>query len=154
MINPVSKICIIALAILVSCSQKQENKPLADDSEKRVELTDVEQAYAQQIDSFGLKAALLSHMDSNFTFIFPGLGIRQNAEAVESISSLEETNMTIKWMPARSVVQGDGGYAYGMYSVKPAGLDTLIFGTYVNIWEKNKEHWALKFSSLSALQNK
>ena len=44
------------------------------------------------------------------------------------------------WEPKDGVIarSGELGYTYGVYAMRPSLKDTVIYGTYVSIWKKEK----------------
>jgi ketosteroid isomerase-like protein len=60
------------------------------------------------------------------------------ADAIEYLTEINDASFTLTWAPSDARVSscGDLGYSYGIYNLQLQ--DTLLQGTYVNIWKKDK----------------
>jgi hypothetical protein len=57
------------------------------------------------------------------------------AEAIDYLSQVNDTAYKLSWKPSKGEIakSGDFGYTYGIYEFTTA--DTVIRGTYVNVWK-------------------
>jgi ketosteroid isomerase-like protein len=87
----------------------------------------------------GMRKAFLEYLEDDGVLLRPNHYPIVGADAIEFISSVNDSSFSLTWRPSRADVaqSGDLGYTYGMYTLKSA--DTTIRGTYVSIWHKNKE---------------
>jgi hypothetical protein len=63
------------------------------------------------------------------------------ANAIDFLIQQNDTSYTLTWQPHNAVVSlaADFGYTYGIYSLQPKTIDTILYGTYVNIWKKQSD---------------
>ena len=63
------------------------------------------------------------------------------ADAVDFLIQQNDADYTMTWEPRNAVVaqSGELGYTYGVYALRPSVKDTVIYGTYVSIWKKEKD---------------
>ena len=70
-----------------------------------------------------------------------GLGIRPiiGANAIDFLSQVNDSSYTLTWSPAGAGIatSEDLGYSYGIYKLELK--DTVLRGTYVSIWKKQKD---------------
>lgn len=87
----------------------------------------------------GMRKAFLEYLEDDGVLLRPNHYPILGADAVEFISSVNDSSFTLTWRPSGADVSisGDLGYTYGLYTLKSA--DTSFRGTYVTIWHKNKD---------------
>lgn len=96
----------------------------------------------------GMKKAFLQCIDNEGTLLRPGHPPLIGADAIDFISVLSDTAYTLSWSPMHAQIakSGDLGYTYGTYELKLK--DSIIKGTYVNIWKKeNDGEWKFVLNS-------
>ena len=90
----------------------------------------------------GMKAAFLQYMDSSCVLLRPDhLPIVGNA-ASKFINSNSDTSFTLTWKPSAATVSksSDLAFTYGTYQMMlHHNKDSVFTGTYVTIWEKQKD---------------
>ncbi|MBL0056459.1 MAG: hypothetical protein IPP31_09725 [Chitinophagaceae bacterium] len=52
-----------------------------------------------------------------------------------------DSNYVLKWEPkgGQVALSGELGFTYGVYALRPADKDTLMYGNYVSIWKKQSD---------------
>jgi ketosteroid isomerase-like protein len=102
-----------------------------------MEQTDVD--FSDYCQKNGMRKAFLHYMEDE------GVLLRTNhlpivgADAVEYISSINDSTIQLTWEPSGGDVseKGDMGYTYGVYQMK--NEESVSKGTYVTIWRKQKD---------------
>lgn len=128
-------ICIILL--LASCNEKKTDNTIAE----KIKLMDTDRAFSKLSAQKGMKHAFLEYIDSNGVLLKPGYLPIAGANAIDYLIQQNDSNFTLTWQPHNADVaaSADMGYTYGIYSLEPAGADTVLYGTYVSIWRKQKD---------------
>ena len=130
-------ICIIVLLGTTACNNPKQKEP--DLIAEKIGLLQSDKAFSDLSMQKGMKAAFLEVLDSN------GVLIRSNylpivgANAIDYLLQQNDTSYSINWQPQQAVVSqsADMGYTFGVYAVHPKYQDTVLYGTYVNIWKKD-----------------
>ncbi|MCC6256746.1 MAG: nuclear transport factor 2 family protein [Chitinophagaceae bacterium] len=111
---------------------------------------EVDRSFSKVCLEKGMKQAFLEYIDSNGILLRPGHMPIIGAEAVDYLIQQDDSNFSISWRPSAADIaaSGDLGYTYGVYVVKPADRDTAIYGTYINIWKKQRDgNWKFVLDS-------
>lgn len=89
----------------------------------------------------GMKAALMHYMAKEGVLLRPDENPLVGADAVEYISQINDSGYAVLWHPQKADISDDGslGYTFGIYEVSVQ--DTIIKGTYVNVWKKQNGEW-------------
>ncbi len=89
----------------------------------------------------GLNNAFLEFLDSNGVLLRPGTIPIAGADAVDYLIAQNDTGYTMTWIAKDGMIAASGelGYTYGVYELKPKDGDTVLQGTYVNIWKKQSD---------------
>ena len=98
----------------------------------------------------GSRSALLQFIDSNGVLLRPNSYPLVGGNAIDFISQANDTLYIMNWQPKGAAIaeSGELGYTYGVYTVSLKNKDTLIHGTYVNIWKKQPDGaWKLVLDS-------
>jgi ketosteroid isomerase-like protein len=98
----------------------------------------------------GTKQALMQFIDSNGVLLRPNSFPLVGGNAINFISQENDTSYTMLWQPKGGSIAASGelGYTFGIYSITPKNKDTVIYGTYVNIWKKQPDgSWKLALDS-------
>ena len=130
---------VIIIFLLFSCNEKKV--AVADNAGERIKLIDADKAFSKLSEEKGMKTAFIEYIDSN------GVLLKQNhppiagANAIDYLIQQNDTAFTLTWQPHNAVVakSGDIGYTYGIYSFQPKSADTILYGTYVSIWKKQRD---------------
>jgi len=101
---------------------------------------EVDRAFSVMSEEKGMKAAFLEYIDSNGVLLRPGNLPIAGADAIDYLIQQNDSAYTLKWEPRNGAVSKSGelGYTYGIYALRPSIKDTIIYGTYVSIWKKEK----------------
>lgn len=133
--------------LLSACLKKAEKKNNAD---IKAEMIAAEISFSTLSQEKGTRNALMQYIDSNGVLLRPNTLPLVGADAVDFISQGNDTSYTMTWQPKGGSIAASGelGYTYGLYSVTPKNKDTVIYGTYVNIWKKQADGtWKLLLDS-------
>ena len=131
---------VVAMALLCSsCKQKRDKEDKADAFAK-MEMMDADRAFSKMCGEKGMKAAFIEYLDSNGVLLRPNHLPIAGADAVDFLIQQNDADFTMSWEPKNGVIarSGELGYTYGIYALKPSTRDTIIYGTYVSIWKKEK----------------
>ncbi len=130
---------ITAILILTSCIFRREQETKADAFAK-IEMMDADRRFSKMSAEKGMKAAFIEYLDSNGVLLRPGRLPIAGADAVDFLIQQNDTDYTMTWEPRSGVIakSGELGYTYGIYAIRPSAKDTVIYGTYVSIWKKEK----------------
>lgn len=128
----------ISVIIISSCNEKNEKK----ESPKLVSTHDIlhaDIAFSDMCRQVGMKKAFLQYIDDEGALLRPDHLPIVGAEAINYISLLSDTAYTLSWKPVNAEIasSGDLGYTYGVFELQLP--DTILTGTYVNIWKKQKD---------------
>lgn len=128
-------------ALLLSSCNNQEAKKTKTDAFDKLDMMNADRAFSKMSEEKGLKIAFIEYLDSNGVLLRPGHLPIAGADAIDFLIQLNDTGYTLSWEPRNGSVAGSGdlGYTYGIYALKPTEKDTIIYGTYVSIWKKEKD---------------
>ena len=130
---------ITAAFMVVSCTSKSDKINDADTFAK-MEMMDADRKFSNLSAEKGMKAAYIEFIDSNGVLLRPGQLPIAGADAVDFLVQQNDADYTMSWEPSNGYIakSGELGYTYGVYALRPSTKDTIIYGTYVNIWKKEK----------------
>ena len=137
-----NKILFTVLVMMIFCScnffKKKELAPGAFD---KMKLMDADRAFSAMSEAKGMKTAFIEYLDSNGVLLRPNHLPIAGADAVDFLIQQNDSDFTLTWEPHNGAVakSGELGYTYGIYALRPSIKDTIIYGTYVNIWKKDKD---------------
>jgi ketosteroid isomerase-like protein len=126
------------LFLLVSCQELSFRK-----KDDRVEALNAMQQTDADFSEYsrqkGFKAAFLEYIDEDGTLLRPGHMPIVGADAIEYLSSINDSTVQLTWEPQGGDVaqSGDLGYTYGTYLMKEGA--TEVRGTYVTVWRKRPD---------------
>jgi ketosteroid isomerase-like protein len=125
---------------ILSCNLKPDKENKADAFAK-MEMMDADRKFSRMSAEKGMKAAFIEYIDSNGVLLRPGHLPIAGADAVDFLIQQNDSDYTMTWEPSNAYVarSGELGYTYGVYALKPSTIDTVIYGTYVSIWKKEKD---------------
>jgi ketosteroid isomerase-like protein len=129
----------IALLLLASCNFAKKKEPQADAFAK-MEMMNADRDFSKMCEEKGMKTAFLEYLDSNGVLLRPNHLPIAGADAVDFLIQQNDTDYTMSWEPKNGFIamSGELGYTYGIYALRPSAKDTVIYGTYVSIWKKEK----------------
>jgi hypothetical protein len=130
---------ITATLLFTSCARKSDQANKADAFAK-MEMMDADRRFSKLSAPKGMKAAFIEFIDSNGVLLRPGHLPIAGADAVDFLVQQNDTDYTMTWEPSNGYIakSGELGYTYGVYALRPSIKDTIIYGTYVSIWKKEK----------------
>ena len=130
----------ILIVTLYSCNNHQKETPKADAFAK-MEMMDADRNFSKMSEEKGMKAAFVEFLDSNGVLLRPGKLPIAGADAVDYLIQQNDADYTLTWEPRNGAIakSGELGYTYGVYALRPSQKDTIIYGTYVSIWKKEKD---------------
>ena len=128
----------ISLLPLLSCNNATK-KEVQPDAFAKMEMLNADREFSKMSEKKGMKTAFIEYLDSN------GVLLRSNklpiagADAIDFLIQQNDSDYTLTWEPKNGVIakSGELGYTYGVYAIRPLTKDTVIYGTYVNIWKKD-----------------
>lgn len=141
-------ICIVFVLGMIACNTQKEIYP--DPVEEKINLLKSDKAFSDLCVQKGMKAAFLEFIDSNGVLLRADYMPIIGAGAVDYLVQQNDTAYSINWQPQNAVVSksADMGYTFGVYAVHPKYVDTVLYGTYVNIWKKDAQGvWKLALDS-------
>ena len=129
----------VTVMLLASCIFPKKKEPQADAFAK-MEMMDADRAFSKMSEEKGMKTAFIEYLDSNGVLLRPNHLPIAGADAVDFLIQQNDTDYTMSWEPRNGVIakSGELGYTYGIYALRPSTKDTVIYGTYVSIWKKEK----------------
>jgi hypothetical protein len=131
---------LVLLLVVASCKSSVK-KGTKTDAFAKMEMMNTDRQFSKMSEEKGMKNAFIEYLDSN------GILLRANhlpiagADAVDFLIQQNDTDYTLTWEPSHGMVaqSGELGYTYGIYALRPSRKDTIIYGTYVSIWKKQKD---------------
>ena len=127
----------ITLLFLISCNLSFRKNDARINALNSMQQTDVD--FAQMAEDKGFRKAFLEYMDDEAILLRDNYMPIIGADAVQYISSINDSTFTISWEPQGGDVaeSGDMGFTYGLYLLKTETEEQR--GTYVTIWRKQKD---------------
>ena len=121
--------------ILTSCQQKS-NLPKAKSTE---EIIKEDEAFSNLSKMEGMKRAFIEYIDNEGILLRGGHLPIIGANAIDFLSQVNDSSYTLTWSPAGGGIapSDDLGYTYGIYKLELK--DTVLRGTYVSVWKKQKD---------------
>jgi len=131
---------VFSLPLLFSCGFFEKKKKAGPD-EELLQMLDADRAFSHMSEEKGMKNAFLEYIDSNGVLLRPKHPPLVGADAIDFLIRQNDSNFVLKWEPKGGTVarSGELGYTYGVYSLRPSGKDTLMYGNYVSIWKKQSD---------------
>lgn len=126
---------LIAAILLPSCDVKKEEPK----SVSTQEIMNADIAFSDMSRQIGMKKAFLQYIDNEGVLLRPDHLPIIGADAIDYISVLSDTAYKLSWKPMHAEIakSGELGYTYGVYKLELN--DTILKGTYVNIWKKESD---------------
>lgn len=131
---------VVALTFMFSSCGLRRNKEEKADAFAKMEMMNADREFSKMCQEKGMKAAFIEYLDSNGVLLRPNRLPIAGADAVDFLIQQNDTDYTMTWEPKNGVIarSGELGYTYGIYALRPSEKDTVIYGTYVSIWKKEK----------------
>jgi ketosteroid isomerase-like protein len=129
----------IPFLMLASCKISNKKEPKADAFAK-IEMMNTDREFSKMSEEKGMKTAFIEYLDSNGVLLRPNRLPIAGADAIDFLIQQNDTDYTLTWEPRNGAIakSGELGYTYGIYALRPSKKDTVIYGTYVSIWKKEK----------------
>ena len=126
---------IISFLLLASCKQKGN----LSKRKSTEEIIKADEAFSDLSKKEGMKRAFLEYIDDEGILLRPAHPPIVGANAIDFLSQVNDSSYTLTWSPAGAgiAVSKDLGYSYGIYRLELK--DTVLRGTYVSIWKKQKD---------------
>lgn len=131
---------VVAVACFFNSCKTGNDKTDKADAFAKMELMDADRQFSKLSEQKGMKNAFIEYLDSNGVLLRPNHLPIAGADAVDFLIQQNDTDYTLTWEPQNGVIakSGELGYTYGIYALRPSTKDTVIYGTYVSIWKKEK----------------
>lgn len=103
------------------------------------EIIKADEAFSEMSRKTGMKKAFIEYIDNEGILLRPNHLPIVGADAIDFLSQVNDSSYTLTWSPGGGeiAVSADLGYTYGIYNL--ATKDTVLRGTYVSIWKKQKD---------------
>ncbi len=126
----------IVVILFFSCDLKTDNNKKNSPAD---EIIKTDKSFSDMSRQVGMKKAFLEYIDNEGTLLRPNHLPIVGAEAIDFLSSVNDSAYTLTWKPAKAEVSksGDLGYSFGIYELTTK--DTILKGTYVSIWKKQSD---------------
>ena len=97
-----------------------------------------DKAFSGMSRSSGMKKAFLEYIDNEGILLRAGHPPIVGADAIDFLSQVNDSSYILTWTPdgGEMASSADLGYTYGIYTLEMK--DTVLKGTYVSIWKKQK----------------
>lgn len=132
----------VVIAVGIFCSSCNANLQFKKEEERIKALNAMQQAdvdFSNLSRDSGMRKAFLSFIDDEGVMLRPGRMPIVGADAVDFVSSINDSSFTLTWKPDGADISqsGEMGYTFGVYNMQIG--DSSNKGTYVTIWKKNSD---------------
>ena len=127
----------IGFLFLLSSSCQQKSKlPKVKSTE---EIIRADEAFSNLSKKEGMRRAFIEYIDNEGILLRGGHPPIIGANAIDFLSQVNDSSYTLTWNPAGAGIAAsdDLGYTYGIYKLELN--DTVLRGTYVSVWKKQKD---------------
>jgi ketosteroid isomerase-like protein len=134
-INFIFPVLIFSSLFLISCKPKTNLvKSISPD-----EIIKTDEAFSEMSRKTGMKKAFIEYIDNEGILLRPNHPPIAGADAIEFLSQINDSSYTLTWTPGGGEIAASAnlGYTYGIYKLEMK--DTVLRGTYVSIWKKQKD---------------
>jgi ketosteroid isomerase-like protein len=121
---------------LTSCDQLKPNQEKVTSAD---EVVNADIAFSDMSRQLGMKKAFMEYIGNDGVLLRPDYLPIVGADAIDFLSQINDTTFKLTWTPTKGGISksGDLGYTYGVYELTTA--DTILKGTYVNVWKKQSD---------------
>ncbi len=130
---------VLAFSILFGCRGRVKHRAREQPgvAALKLALIEADRDFSVMSEKRGLRYALMEFIDSSGVLLRPGMLPLTGANAMDFIAQGNDSSYTMTWEPQNAAVAADGslGYTYGVFSLKQATNDSVIYGTYVTVWK-------------------
>ena len=126
---------IIVSAVFISCKPKTKEAKIISPEV----MINADEAFSEMSRQSGMKKAFIEYIDNEGILLRPNHPPIAGADAIDFLSQLNDSTYTLTWKPDGGEIaeSGDLGFTYGIYKLEIE--DTVLQGTYVSIWKKQKD---------------
>ncbi len=136
---------IILLAFFASCAQP-EVKPAVDKGQLTLDLMRLDKQFSDSCKKNGKSDAFMKYLDSAGILLRPDYYPIEGYSTTDYLIEQQLEDIDFSFFPTQAEVSasGDMGFTYGVYQIKPHAYDTILYGTYTNVWRKQADgNWKL-----------
>ena len=128
----------LLLFFAAGCATKKKEVVSVD---YKTGMMEADRAFSKMSEEKGMRNAMMHFIDNKGILLRPSSMPLVGGNAVDYISQASDSAFTMTWEPSGGsvAISGELGYTYGVYSLKPAGKDTVLYGTYVSVWKKQED---------------
>jgi ketosteroid isomerase-like protein len=121
---------------ITSCDQLKPNQEKVTSAD---EVVNADIAFSDMSRQVGMKKAFMEYIGNDGVLLRPDYLPIIGADAIDFLSQINDTAFKLTWTPTKGGISqsGDLGYTYGVYELTTA--DTILKGTYVNVWKKQSD---------------
>jgi ketosteroid isomerase-like protein len=121
---------------ITSCDQLKPNQEKVTSAD---EVVNADIAFSDMSRQVGMKKAFMEYIGNDGVLLRPDYLPIIGADAIDFLSQINDTAFKLTWTPTTGGISqsGDLGYTYGVYELTTA--DTILKGTYVNVWKKQSD---------------
>jgi len=134
-VNFVLPVLIFSNLFLFSCKPaKKQVKNISP-----YEIIKADEAFSEMSRKTGMKKAFIEYIDNEGILLRPDHPPIVGADAIDFLSQVNDSSYTLTWNPGGGelAASADLGYTYGVYKLEMR--DSVLRGTYVSIWKKQKD---------------
>lgn len=130
-------LAVLGFSFMLFISCKQKSKPVKKASPAQVLKAD--SAFSSLSKKVGMKRAFIEYIDDEGVLLRPNHIPIIGANAIDFLSEVNDSSYSLTWVPSGGEISasGDLGYTYGIYNLTMK--DTVLNGTYVSVWKKQKD---------------
>lgn len=132
---------ITGLHSCIFSGNREQMKVKAVHEEVLDEMVDADRAFSDSSAKLGMKKAFLEFVADDAVLLRPGYMPIVEGDVIKFLSAQEDTSFVMTWIPkgGQLAKSNDLGYTYGVYEVKLKANDSTFNGTYLSIWQKQKD---------------
>ncbi len=128
-------VLIFFVVFFISCKPKTKvEKNISADA-----LIEADEKFSELSKQEGMKKAFIEYIDEEGILLRPNHPPIVGADAIDFLSQVNDSSFSLTWQPGGGEIaeSGDMGFTYGIYNLEIK--DTVLKGTYVSIWKKQKD---------------
>jgi ketosteroid isomerase-like protein len=137
----IAAVCVVYLlnACVFSTNREQMHSNVKHE-EALDEMVSADRAFSDSSATLGMKKAFLKFVADDAVLLRPGYLPIVQGDVVKFLTSQEDTSFVMTWAPkgGQLAKSNDLGYTYGTYEIKLKATDSVLTGTYLSIWQKQK----------------
>ena len=132
-----------------SC-KNHNNASMPEKKMVHLELMEADKSFSVLSEQKGMRNAFIECIDSNGVLLRANYLPMVGANAIDFLIQQDDSGYKLSLNPQHAEVSSSGewGYTYGIYALRPNSIDTVIYGSYTNIWKKQIDgKWKLLLNS-------